>query len=231
MSKNFIVAIDGPAGSGKSTSAKLVAQNLGFLYIDTGAMYRAVTYLVLKKKIEEILDIISLAEAIDIVLNFIDGRTEVFVDGENVTGHIRTLEVNQKVSEISKIAGVRKALVAKQQKMGAKANGVVMEGRDIGTVVFPDADLKIFMTASIDQRTIRRVKEYEESGTEVSAEEIKKNLMLRDKIDSGREHSPLVKAHDAVEVDTSKFTIAEQVDVILRHVKERADKKGIAVKI
>jgi cytidylate kinase len=231
MSKNFIVAIDGPAGSGKSTSAKLTAQHLGFLYIDTGAMYRAITYLALKKGIEDTSAIVKLAESTDLVLKYVDGRTEVYADGENLTAHIRSLEINQKVSDISKIEGVRKALVAKQQKMGAEANGVVMEGRDIGTVVFPGADLKIYLTASIEQRSIRRAKEYEQSGTVVSIEEIEKNLLLRDKIDSGREHSPLTKAADAVEIDTSKYTIEEQVNVILDHVKERADKKGITVKI
>ena len=145
MSKNLIVAIDGPAGSGKSTSAKLVASRLDYLYIDTGAMYRAITFLAIKNKIlddEKI--IISLAEKSEIKLEFIDGETKVFVNDEDLTRSIRTVEVNRYVSDVSKIEEVRKIMVDKQREMGSKGDGVVMEGRDITTVVFPNADVKIF---------------------------------------------------------------------------------------
>lgn len=233
MSKNLIIAIDGPAGSGKSTSAKLIAQKLGYLYIDTGAMYRAVTLLVLKNEIplSNIDKITELAENIDIKLEYVNGKTSVFVSGENITEEIRSQNVNSNVSEISIIESVRTALVAKQREMKNMNNGIVMEGRDIGTVVFPNADIKIFLTASIEQRTKRRVKEFEDKGIEVSLNEIKENILHRDVIDSTRSVSPLKKAQDAVEIDTSKVTIEEQVNLILDVVKQKAEIKGIEVSI
>jgi len=227
MSQKIIVAIDGPAGSGKSTSAVLVARKLGYLYIDTGAMYRAITYLAIKKNLGSEEEIIKLAEETDLKLDFIDGKTKVFVDGSEITEDIRMPHVNERVSEISKIEGVRKVLVDKQREMGNGNRGVVMEGRDIGTVVFPDADVKIFMTASIEERAKRRKKEYDEKGIDVPFDVVKKNLLNRDKIDSGRAVSPLVPAEDAVEVNTSSVTIAEQVNLILEEVKKAAEKKGI----
>lgn len=226
MSKNLIVAIDGPAGSGKSTSAKLVARHLGYLYVDSGAMYRAVTFLAIKKNVLNNNDeIIKLAEETNIELKFIDGETRVFTNGKNITDGIRSVEVNENVSIVSKIDGVRKALVKKQKAMGNLNCGIVMEGRDITTVVFPNADVKIFLTASIERRTERRVKEYNEKGIDVGVNEIQQNISLRDKLDSTREVSPLVKAEDAIEIDTSKVTIEEQVEKILAIVKETADKK------
>ena len=233
MSKNLIIAIDGPAGSGKSTSAKLVAQKLGYLYIDTGAMYRAVTFLVLRNGIPlgKINKIINLAEETEIKLEYVNGKTTVKISGENITEDIRSQSVNSKVSEISKIEGVRTALVAKQREMKNLYNGIVMEGRDIGTVVFPNADIKIFLTASIEQRTKRRVKEFEDKGIEVSLNEIKENIIHRDVTDSTRTVSPLKKAPDAVEIDTSKVTIEEQVNLILDLVKKTAEIKGIEVSI
>lgn len=232
MSKRLIVAIDGPAGSGKSTSAKLVAQRLNYLYIDTGAMYRAVTFLAIRQNVlNDTMAVIKLAQSTEIKLNFANGTTEVFTNGENITGEIRTKNVNAHVSDVSKIEEVRIALVNKQREMGMNSGGVVMEGRDIGTVVFPDADVKIFLTANIEQRAIRRAKEFEEKGVHVSIEEIKKNLELRDQIDSTRKASPLVKANDAVVVDTSKVTINEQVNIILEKVKETAIKKNIDIDI
>jgi len=233
MSKNIIIAIDGPAGSGKSTSAKLIAQKLGYLYIDTGAMYRAVTLMVLRDEIPpgNIDEITKLAENIDIKLEYVNGKTSVFVSGENITDEIRTRNVNSIVSEISIIEGVRTALVGKQRKMKDLNNGIVMEGRDIGTVVFPYADVKIFLTASIEQRAKRRVKEFEDKGIEVSLNEIKENILHRDDIDSNRSVSPLKKAPDAVEIDTSKVTIEEQVNLILDVVKKKAEIKGIEVSI
>ncbi len=233
MLKNLIIAIDGPAGSGKSTSAKLIARKLGYLYIDTGAMYRAVTYIVLRNgiPIDNIKKIVELAEDIDIQLKFINSRTIVNVSGENITEEIRSQEVNSKVSEISKIEGVRTALVAKQREMRNLNNGIVMEGRDIGTVVFPNADVKIFLTANFEQRVKRRAKEFEEKGIEITLNEIKDNINHRDVIDSTRTVSPLKKAEDAIEIDTSKVTIEEQVNLILNEIKKRAELKGIEVPV
>jgi cytidylate kinase len=221
MSKNLIVAIDGPAGSGKSTSARLVAQELGYLYIDTGAMYRAVTFLSMKKKLQNEKEIIELAESTDIKLNFENGDTRVSVDNLDVTEELRTFEVNTKVSEISKIANVRKALVNKQREYASEGLGIVMEGRDIGTVVFPDADVKIFLTASLEQRVQRRSKEYDIKGIQIPVENIKENLVRRDKIDSTRKASPLIKAAGAIEIDTSSVTIEEQVQLILNEVRKK----------
>ncbi len=221
MSKNLIIAIDGPAGSGKSTSAKLVAQKLGYLYIDTGAMYRAVTFLSLKKKLESEEDIAQLAKSVEIKLNFENGFTQVVADGTDITEELRSYEVNTKVSNVSKINGVRVALVRKQKEYADSGTGIVMEGRDIGTVVFPDADVKIFLTATIDQRVDRRSKEYKSKGIDIPVENIKENLEQRDRIDSTREVSPLLKASDAVEIDTSAVTIEEQVRLILEEVKKK----------
>jgi cytidylate kinase len=156
MSKRLIVAIDGPAGSGKSTSAKLVAQKLGYLYIDTGAMYRAVTFLAIKNNVlKNISAIIDIAKNSDIDLKFIDGITHVAVNGADITNQIRLPDINLNVSDISTIEEVRKILVEKQRKLADENCGVVMEGRDVGTVVFPDANVKIFLVASLKERTIR----------------------------------------------------------------------------
>ena len=227
MPQKLIVAIDGPAGSGKSTSAKIVAQKLSYLYIDTGAMYRAVTLLVIRKNISNKEDIVKLVEKTDIELDFVDGETKVKINGQDVTKEIRSPEVNSMVSEISKIEGVRTILVNKQREMSNSNRGIVMEGRDIGTVVFPEADVKIFMTASIDTRSERRMKEYHEKGTTISLEDVKENLLSRDEIDSQRDVSPLIRASDAVEVDTSKVSIPEQVNIILEEIKKAAYRKGI----
>lgn len=224
MSKKLIIAIDGPAGSGKSTTAKLVAQKLNYLYIDTGAMYRAVTLFALRKGIIGKTDkIIELAKQLDIVLDFINGETKITVNGEDVSKEIRSFEVNSNVSDISAIQSVREVLVKKQQKMGENG-GVVMEGRDITTVVFPNADVKIFLTANIDQRAIRRAKEFSEKGTNVPLEKVKENLKSRDYIDSHREASPLTKTPDSIEVDTSDITIEQQVQKILDCVKEKKER-------
>jgi len=232
MSKGLIIAIDGPAGSGKSTSAKLIAQKLGYIYIDTGAMYRAITYLALEfAAIHSESRIIELARSCKINLEYKDGEVIVLLNNRNVSKEIRSAEVNAHVSDVSKISEVRKLLVEKQRAMGEKGSGVVMEGRDIGTVVFPDADVKIFLTASLDTRANRRAKEYNENGSEVLVDDIKSNLSNRDKIDSSRNNSPLTKAADAVEVDTTNITIAEQVNLILKEAKKVADKKNIQLKI
>jgi cytidylate kinase len=232
MSKNIIIAIDGPAGSGKSTTAQLVAQKLGFVYIDTGAMYRAITHLAIRDNALGIKDkIIDLAANSDIELKFESDVTNISINGEDLTDKIRTLDVNKNVSDVSKIEEVRKILVRKQREIGSKTTGVVMEGRDIATVVFPNADVKIFLTATIDERAKRRAKEYAENGTEIPVTEIKENLKSRDQIDSNREVSPLIKAEDAIVVDTSYVTIEEQVNIILKEVKRAADNLGVDVKI
>ena len=228
MSKKLIVAIDGPAGSGKSTSAKIIAQRLGYLYIDTGAMYRAITFLAIEKNIlDDAKAIIKAAEDSDIKLKYINGITLVSINGKDITENLRTHELNEKVSTVSQIAGVRKALVKKQQMMKDENEGIVMEGRDIGTVVFPQADVKIFLTAALEERASRRAKEYEKKGRGVSVHKIKSNLSMRDSIDSSRDSNPLVKAADALEVDSSKISIDEQVEIILKEVRKAALKKGI----
>src|SRR5690554_3321054 len=231
MPQKLIVAIDGPAGSGKSTSAMLVAQKLGYLYIDTGAMYRAITFLAIKNNLTDENEISRLAEKTDLKLDFVDGKTKVFVDGLEITDEIRLPEVNERVSEISKIEKVREILVQKQREMGHGNRGVVMEGRDIGTVVFPDADVKFFMTASIEERAKRRMKEYAQKNINISLEEVKKNLMNRDKIDSGRKVSPLTIADGAIEVNTSDVSIDEQVNLILTEIKKTAEAKGVSLTI
>ncbi len=231
MSKGLVVAIDGPAGSGKSTSAKLIAQKLGYIYIDTGAMYRAITYLALiNEALGDESRIIELARKCKIDLKFEDSEVIVLLNEENVSRQIRSAEVNAHVSDVSKISGVRKLLVEKQREMGAHGNGVVMEGRDIGTVVFPDADVKIFLTASLDTRANRRAKEFEEKGSSVLVDDIKNNLSTRDQIDSNRNDSPLTKAADAVEVDTTNVTIDQQVNLILEEIKKIAMQKNNQLK-
>lgn len=232
MSKGLIIAIDGPAGSGKSTSAKLIAKKLGYLYIDTGAMYRAVTFHALQNEaIGDETRIVELARKCKINLEYKDGEVVVLLNDENVSNEIRSPEVNAHVSDVSKISEVRKLMVEKQRDMAKEGNGVVMEGRDIGTVVFPDADVKVFLTASLDTRASRRANEYIENGSSVVIEDIKNNLSSRDKIDSSRNDSPLIKADDAVEVDTTNITIDEQVNKILEQVKITAKRKNVQLKI
>jgi cytidylate kinase len=232
MSKGLIIAIDGPAGSGKSTSAKLIAKKLGYVYIDTGAMYRAITYLALENEaINDEAQIIELARKCKIDLNYEDGEVIVRLNDVNVSKEIRSAEVNSHVSDVSKISDVRKVLVEKQREMAAIGNGVVMEGRDIGTIVFPNADVKIFLTASLDIRANRRTKEYNANGSKVLMDDIRSNLSNRDKIDSSRDDSPLTKASDAVEVDTTNVTIEEQVNLILEEVKKVAAIKNIQLEI
>lgn len=221
MYKNFIIAIDGPAGSGKSTTAKKVAESLHFLYIDTGAMYRAITYLAMQGNLlESEQQIIKLAESVKIDLKFVGGKTLISADGKDISEEIRSIDVNKNVSQVSKISGVRKALVKKQQNLAENNNGVVIEGRDVTTVVFPNADIKIFLTAGIDERAERRLLEYEMKNIKVSLDDIKNNIQERDLIDSTRADSPLTKADDAIEIDTSSITIEEQVNIILNKVKE-----------
>jgi cytidylate kinase len=232
MSKGLIIAIDGPAGSGKSTSAKLIAKKLGYLYIDTGAMYRAITYLALKNEaLKDESRILELARKSKIELKYNDENLVVMLNDQDVSIEIRSSDVNTHVSDVSKISAVRKLLVEKQREIGEKGSGVVMEGRDIGTVVFPNADVKIFLTASLDTRADRRAKEYTQNGSEVIVENIRNNLSNRDKIDSSRKDSPLTKAADAISIDTTDVTIDEQVSLIIKEVKKVALKKNIQLSI
>jgi cytidylate kinase len=225
MLKKVIIAIDGPAGSGKSTAAKNIAQNLGFTYLDTGAMYRAITYLALRDGIvENIPAVIELVNKISLKLKFENNITRVFIDNEEVTNNIRTPEVNSKVSEISTIPEVRYELVKIQKKLG-EAGNIVAEGRDITTVVFPDADVKIYMTASVEERAKRRFKEFQEKKADITLEEVKENIEKRDKIDSNRAASPLKKADDAIEFDNTGLSINDEMDMLLSIVKEAQLKK------
>ncbi len=220
MSK-IIIAIDGPAGSGKSTIAKMVAERLNYTYLDTGAMYRAITYLALQKGIVDNEKAVNeLVEGLDVTLNFEDGLTHVFADDIELTEHIRTPEVNSKVSEIAAMPFVRKELVRMQQSMG-KVGNVVAEGRDITTVVFPDADVKIYLDATADVRAERRYKEYLEKGVTITLEEVKENIIKRDRIDSGREASPLRVAENAIEVDTSNLTVDEEFEILVENIKKK----------
>lgn len=231
MLKSFIIAIDGLAGSGKSTSAKLVAKKLGFIYLDTGAMYRAVTYLALRNKIIDDEDsIVKLTQNSSIKLNFTDGKTIVIINDENVTDEIRSFDVNSKVSEVSKISGVRKALVKIQQEIG-KNTCLVTEGRDTTTVVFPDADVKIYLTASIEKRAERRQIDFINQGEKFSLGEVQQNLSKRDFIDSSRNDSPLTKADDAYEIDTTDITIDDQVNTILDITKNVMNTKYPEMKV
>ena len=220
MSK-IIIAIDGPAGSGKSTIAKMVAEKLNYTYLDTGAMYRAITYLALQKGIVDDEQAVNkLVKGLDVTLNFENGLTRVYAGDIEVTEHIRTPEVNSKVSEIAAMPFVRVELVRMQQNMGRVGN-VVAEGRDTTTVVFPDADLKIYLDASVEVRAERRHKEYLEKGIEINIEEVKENIRKRDRIDSGREAGPLRKADNAIEVDSSNLSVEEEFEILLENIKKK----------
>ncbi len=213
--KDIIIAIDGPAGSGKSTTARLVAQKLGYIYIDTGAMYRAITLAFLKSGLEfNEKNICKLIEKITISLNYTPQGQITLLNGEDVTEAIRTNEVTNLVSPVSAIHCVRNKMVSQQQMMG-KNGGVVMDGRDIGTVVFPNAQLKIFLIASIETRAKRRQLELLQKGVNLTYDQIKKQIIERDIYDSTREISPLKKADDAIEIDTTNLTIQEQTNLII----------------
>lgn len=219
--KPIIIAIDGFSSTGKSTIARKLADELRYIYVDTGAMYRAVTYFALKHELIKNgdLDSEALIEALnDINITFErndeKGVVDVVLNGKNIEAQIRSLNVSQNVSQIATLSEVRKKLVEQQKLMG-KNKGVVMDGRDIGTVVFPNAELKIFMTASAEIRAQRRYKELIDRGYELSFEEVLENVTSRDKIDSTREDSPLIKAPDAIEIDNSDLSIEEQLENIL----------------
>ena len=214
------IALDGPAGSGKSTTARKVAEKLGYIYIDTGAMYRAVTLAAIRRGIElSNIALQVLVQSINIQLEQSPNGQKRLLDGADVSREIRMPEITKLVSEVSAAAPVREAMVKEQRKMG-KNGGVVMDGRDIGTVVFPNAELKVFMIASIDERSQRRAAELQAKGINVSADTIARELEQRDELDSNREISPLVQASDARLLDTSSITIEEQTEIILNWANE-----------
>ena len=220
--KKIIVAIDGPAGAGKSTIAKLVGEKLGYAYIDTGAMYRSVTWKFLGtgKDFDEAF-IGALANKM--IIEFLPEAkiNRVFVDGTEVTNAIRTPEVTANVSRVAAIGSVREAMVSQQQRMG-QYGGIIMDGRDIGTVVFPQAELKVFLTASVEERALRRYKENIAKGQDCDYEALKLEIAARDKADSEREISPLKQAEDAILLDTSNMNIDEVVEAILQMVEARS---------
>ncbi|MEY8443271.1 (d)CMP kinase [Lactococcus ileimucosae] len=213
------IAVDGPASSGKSTVAKIVAQNLGIIYLDTGAMYRAATLVALQNKTEDPEKIIDVIKKKPIFFkNTADGQL-VFLGTEDITKIIRTNEVTQNVSKISALSAVREFLVAEQQRI-ASEGGIIMDGRDIGTVVLPHADLKIFLVASVEERAARRYKENLEKNIPTDLEELKQEIEARDYKDSTRAVSPLKQADDAILLDSTGKTIAQVADFIEAKARE-----------
>uniref|UniRef100_A0A7S3GLQ8 (d)CMP kinase n=1 Tax=Palpitomonas bilix TaxID=652834 RepID=A0A7S3GLQ8_9EUKA len=212
------VAVDGPAGSGKSSTARAVAKRLQLTYIDTGAMYRSVALACIKQgvNVEEKEAVVNVAKNVSIGFSSKEDALHVLLDGEDVTDEIRTVEVNKKVSPVASNAEVRKILVAHQQHLGSTdPRGVVMDGRDIGTVVFPDAEVKVYMEASSKMRAERRLKEMREKGNaDITVDEVEADIIRRDEVDSTREASPLKPAEDAVHIDTTSLVFADQVEKV-----------------
>jgi cytidylate kinase len=230
MSKKITIAIDGHSSTGKSTAAKQLALKLHYVYVDTGAMYRAVSYFALREKllVNGNLDKQKLIEKLkDIRISFVFNKdtnnADVHLNGENIEKQIRTLEVSSVVSKVAEISEVRAKLVEQQKAMGDK-KGIVMDGRDIGSVVFPDAELKVFMTAAPEIRAQRRYLELVEKGDDVSLEEVLKNVVERDHMDSSREDSPLIQLPEAKLLDTSEMTREEQFELLVSWAEEAIQK-------
>lgn len=223
--KSFNIAIDGPAGAGKSTIARLAAKRLGFVYVDTGAMYRAIALYFLRKGIrpEDVQTIASLVQGAEITIRYVDGTQQVMLNGEDVSGQIRTEEVGNMASATSAIPAVRAHLLELQRNLAASAN-VIMDGRDIGTCILPDADVKIFLTASTSVRALRRYRELQEKGMMCNLEEIEQDIIERDARDMNRETAPLKQAEDAMLLDSSDMTLEQVVQAIL----EAAFSRGLA---
>jgi cytidylate kinase len=219
--KSMIIAIDGPAGSGKSTVSKMVARHLGLVYIDTGAMYRALTLKAMRSgtDLEDEGALVEIAKSTEIELGYEDGRQAVLLDGEDVAGEIRTAELTKNVKYVARVPGVRHEMVRMQRNMGSRS-GAVMEGRDITTVVFPDADYKFYLDADPEERALRRFKELKESGGRVSLEDIKKDVVSRDESDMKRSVGALKIADDAIVIDTTDLTIDGVVERVLSHIKD-----------
>ena len=215
----MIIAIDGPAAAGKSTSAKLLAEKLNFLYLDTGAMYRCIALSVIEHKID-IYDESSQKDFIssfNLELKTVDGAPDFLVNGNSVTKKIRTTAISKKVSEISAIPAIREYMVTLQRSF-AKNNNCVVEGRDIGTVVFPEAEIKFFIIASVEVRAKRRKLELQNIGETITLKELRRDIKARDKHDSERSHSPLKKAINAIQIDTTEMNIDEQVNCMIKNV-------------
>lgn len=219
--KRLSIAIDGPAGAGKSSVAKILARRMGYTYLDTGAMYRAVTYEALRRGLADDAAITAMAEALDMTVAPGEGHMRVFLGGEEVTAHLRTPEVSAAVSRVSAIPEVRTVMVALQRKLSAEG-GTVLDGRDIGTVVLPHADVKIFLTASPHTRAVRRYKEMGGGEAGLTVEAIEEEIRTRDHLDSTRVVSPLVPAADAVRLDNSDLTLEETAEAIMDVCRKKA---------
>ncbi|MBQ5682555.1 MAG: (d)CMP kinase [Peptococcaceae bacterium] len=219
--KPLQIAIDGPAGAGKSSVAKVLARRLGCIYLDTGAMYRAVTWLALQKQVafDDMEGIKDLLQTIELEFKDVDGMQHLYCNGTDVTEAIRTPEISANVSAVSMIPQVREAMTAQQQKIAAGSD-VLMDGRDIGTTVLPNARYKFFLTASLEERARRRALELEQKGIAVNMEQLIADIALRDKKDSEREVSPLKQAEDAVLIDTSSLTFDEVVENLFMRIKK-----------
>lgn len=227
QNKKIIIAIDGYSSTGKSTIAKMLAERLGYIYVDTGAMYRAISLFAKRKgwidedHFDKEMLIRGLENAhLEFVFNERAGFAEMYLNGENVEQDIRSMDISNLVSRVAAVPEVRQKLVAYQKEMGRK-KGLVMDGRDIGTVVFPDAELKLFLTASPEIRARRRYKEMHEKNEKTTFEEVYENVVMRDRLDTSRKDSPLVMAADAIEVDNSELKKDEQFELILDIVKKK----------
>ena len=225
MTRKLIIAIDGPAGAGKSTLAKLIAKRLGYSYLESGLLYRALTYAALKRKIDlgDEKALIRLASEIKIEIKEVGGGWRIFLNGEDISEKIKTPEVDEKVARVGKIEGVREEFLKFQRKM-ARRGGIVVEGRDIGTVVLPEADKKFYIDASLEERAKRKCKELKEKGYEVPLSKVLRETRERDLADMTRKAGPLKKAADAIRIDTTDLTVGEGVVVFLREIQKRRNK-------
>jgi cytidylate kinase len=222
MKHPIIIAIDGFSSCGKSTLARDISKELGYMYIDSGAMYRAVTYYFLKNNIDlnQAAAVQSAVEKIHLHFEHNKGKSEIYLSGGNIESKIRTAEISERVSDIAALSPVRRKLVSLQREFAA-GQSVVMDGRDIGTVVFPNATVKLFITADLNVRTQRRFKELRDRGVNISKKDVEKNLQHRDHIDSTRDDSPLRKADDAILIDNSKMNQSEQLQLALQLIREK----------
>lgn len=225
LKKTITIAIDGPAAAGKSTVAKIVAEKLSYIYIDTGAMYRAITYMAIQKGVDinDELKLVELLNQIDIILQQGEQEQQVIIDGIDITKEIRSEQVTKFVSHVAKHPKIRQEMVKRQQEL-ARSGGVVMDGRDIGTHVLPNAELKIFLRASVEERAKRRFEENRKKGFKVDLEKVIEEIRQRDDMDINRKVSPLTKASDAIEIDTTSLSIQEVVNKITQLAEEIIDK-------
>ncbi len=223
MKNNYIIAIDGPAASGKSTTAKKLAEILEYIYLDTGAMYRACALAAELKNVEisDNPDLKEMTDNINLEISYSASGNKIYLDGENVSDRIREEKISGLASKIAKLGFVREKMVSIQREIGKKGR-VILDGRDIGTVVFPDADFKFFMLADTEIRAKRRWEELQQKGFDISLEEVREDIVKRDKNDSDRQNAPLKKADDAIEIDTSELTVEEQIKTLLKFIKKES---------